>query len=133
MSRFLYGSSNVYRNFSRSSIGADHGLSLVECTKKAVFDAHISTLKISSGSLIVTAVLENFVMDACRGLRDEQVVLFSNQQITAHLETLANLVRDVPDAVALVSPLLHRRVPGWFRIYEKRTERIYFSLCLLPV
>jgi hypothetical protein len=63
MSRILYGSSNVYRNFSRSTLVADHGLVLVDCTKKALFDTHLASLgTLSSGSLIVTSVLENFIM-----------------------------------------------------------------------
>jgi hypothetical protein len=115
MSRILYGSSNVYRNFARSSLGQDHGLVLVECTRKTVFDAHSLSLgKLGSGSLIVTSVLENFVSDACRELKPEQVGLFANQQITAHVEAVGALVRDSPDSVALISPLLRRKSPGLF-------------------
>lgn len=115
MSRLLYGSSNVYRNFSRSTLGSDLGLVLVECTKKAVFDAHTTSLgKLGSGSIIVTSVLENFISDVCRDLKDEQVGLFANQQITAHVEAVGALVRDSPDSLVLISPLLFRKTPGLF-------------------
>ncbi len=113
MSRLLYGSSNVYRNFQRSTLTSDLGVALVECTRKVVFDTHSSALgKLDSGSLIVTSVLENFISDACRDLRPEAVGLFANQQITAHVESLASLVRESPDSVAVVSPLLLRNTPG---------------------
>ncbi len=124
MSKFLYGSSNVYRNFKRSSIGLDLGLTLVECTRKVVFDSHTASLgPLPSGSLIVTSVLENFVSDFCRDLDVGKVELFANQQITAHVETVAALIRDSPDSIAFISPLLRRRVPGdilYLKKYRKR-------------
>ena len=111
MSRLFYRSSNVYRNYSRSGHGLD--LTLVECTKTAVFDAHVVTLGVlEANSLIVTLVLENFVTEACLGLDVAEVGLFANQQITAHAETLADLLRESPTSVAYVSPLVDRRVPG---------------------
>ena len=115
MSRILYGSSNVYRNFSRSTLAADHGLVLVECTKKALFDTHLASLgTLTSGSLVVTSVLENFIMEVCRDLEPSEANLFARQQITAHVEAVASAVRDVADGVAVVSSLLHRQVPSEF-------------------
>ena len=115
MSRILYGSSNVYRNFSRSTLAADHGLVLIECTKKALFDTHLASLgTLTSGSLVVTSVLENFIMEVCRDLEPSEANLFARQQITAHVEAVASAVRDVADGVAVVSSLLHRRVPSEF-------------------
>jgi hypothetical protein len=116
MSRLIYGSSNVYRNFSRGTLGKDLGLTLVRCTKKAVFDSHVASIgELEPNSLIVTSVLANFVVDVCRDLNDEEVVLFANQQITAHVEALANLVRDSSGSLAFVVPLLSRRDPGIVR------------------
>jgi hypothetical protein len=113
MSRLLFGSSNVYRNFSKSSIGQDLGLTLVNCTKKTVFDARLATLgRPGAGSLFVTSVLENFVAEACLDLAAGEIDLFGNQQITAHVESLAALIRDSPDSVGLISPLVSRTVPG---------------------
>ena len=113
MSRLLYGSLNVYRHFSRPGHGID--LALVECTKKAVFDAHLVSLgKLEAGSLIVTSVLANFIVDACRGLDVAEVGLFGNQQITAHVETLADLLHDSSDCAAYVVPILDRKTPGLF-------------------
>ena len=121
MSRLFYGSSNVYRHYSRSGHGID--LSLVECTKKAVFDAHVITLGVlQPQSLIVLSVLENFISDACRGLDDSEVDLFANHQITAHVETITDLLRASPTSVAYVVPLLDRSVPGLFR-YALTKER----------
>ena len=115
MSRILYGSSNVYRNFSRSTLAADHGLVLVECTKKALFDTHLASMgTLTSGSLVVTSVLENFIMEVCRDLEPSEANLFARQQITAHVEAVASAVRDVADGVAVVSSLLHRQVPSEF-------------------
>ena len=115
MSRILYGSSNIYRNFSRSTLAADHGLVLVDCTKKALFDTHLASMgTLSSGSLIVTSVLENFIMDVCRDLEPSEANLFARQQITVHVEAMASAVRDVSDSVAIVSSLLRRRVPSKF-------------------
>ncbi len=119
MSKLIYGSSNVYRNFSRSPFPA-RGYCLVECTKKTVFDAHLATVgKISPNSVIVTSVLENFVADACRDLAVEETGLFANQQITTHVEAIANLIRDVPSASAFILPLLFRSVPGEFFMKQK--------------
>ena len=113
MSWLLFGSSNVYRNIQRSSIATDLKLSLVECTRKVVFDTHLAGLgKLADNSLIVTSVLENFVSDACRGLSAEEVGLFACQEITAHLETLASALRASPTSLGFVSPLLFRSVPG---------------------
>ncbi len=113
MSRLFYGSSNVYRNFARSTISSDHGLVLVECTRKAVFDSHITLQgRFQTGTIIVTSVLENFVVDVCRDLSDEQVTFFANQQITDHVEALAAVVKDVADSHAIVSPLLRRLTPS---------------------
>ena len=115
MSRILYGSSNVYRNFSRSTLAADHGLVLVECTKKALFDTHLASLgTLTSGSLVVMSVLENFIMEVCRDLEPSEANLFARQQITTHVEAVTSAVRDVADSVAVVSSLLHRRVPSEF-------------------
>ena len=118
MSRFLYGSSNVYRHFSRAAPGLGHDLVLVDCTRKAVFDAHVVSIgELPAGSLIVTSVLANFIVDGCKGLDVGEVALFANQQITAHLESLADLLRDSPDSVGIVVPPLQRYSPG---IYMKR-------------
>ena len=116
MSRFFYGSSNVYRHYSCPGHGID--LSLVQCTQKAVFDAHLATLgTVGSGSLIVTSVLENFVSTACRGLEDAEVELFANQQITAHVESLADVMRASPDSAGHIVPLFDRKIPGWCCIF----------------
>ena len=99
----------------RSTLAADHGLVLVDCTKKALFDSHLASLgTLTSGSLVVTTVLENFIMEVCRDLEPSEANLFARQQITAHVEAVASAVRDVADGVAVVSSLLHRRVPSEF-------------------
>ena len=126
MSRLLHGSSNVYQNFSRSTIGTDLNVVLVECTKKTMFDAHVTTLgSLSSGSLIVLSVLENFVSDFCRDLDVDAVGLFANQQITAHVESVAAMIWDSSESMAFISPLLGRRTPGelcfWYGM-GKRTD-----------
>lgn len=113
MSRFLYGSSNVYRHYSRASPGLGFDLTLVECTKKAVFDAHLLSLgKTGPGTLLVTSVLANFIVDACRGLEDSEAALFANQQITAHVDSLSSLIRENSEAICIVFPPLRRVVPG---------------------
>ena len=124
MSRLFYGSSNVYRFFPRvrSTLGLE--LELVQCTKKTVFDSHVASLgNLEAGSLIITSVLANFIVAGCQGLEANEVVLFANQQITAHVETLAGLLRDCPDASVFIVPPLLRVVPGMFRVMKlKRKE-----------
>ena len=121
MSRLFYGSSNVYRFYSRESFGLD--LELVQCTKKTVFDSHLGELnELAPGSLIVTCVLGNFISDACRGLSTDEVTLFANQQITAHVQVLADLVKDRPDVFAFVVPPFRRRVPGMFLFKEEKEK-----------
>jgi hypothetical protein len=113
MTRLIYGSSNVYRHYDRvkSSFGLD--LELVRCTKKTVFDSHTSAISLlSSGSIIVTSVLANFIVDACRGLDATKVPLFADQQLTAHVETLASLLRGSVGAQVVIVPPLRRKVPG---------------------
>jgi hypothetical protein len=117
MSRLFYGSSNVYRFYPslREELGLN--LDLVQCTKKTVFDAHISSLSSpQSGSVIVTSVLANLIVDACAGLAEGAVTLFANQQITAHLEALSNLLEGNDGSHIFVVPPLLRIVPG---IYER--------------
>jgi hypothetical protein len=113
MSRLIYGSSNVYRHFERARdrLGAD--FELVRCTKKTLFDSHTSSLgKLPPGSLVVSAVLANFIVDACLGLDSSKVPLFSGQQITAHVESLSLLLAENQDAKILIVPPLRRTVPG---------------------
>ena len=132
MSRLLYGSSNVYRNYSRSVLGSELGLELVQCTKKTLFDSHLTSLgSLASGSLIVTSVLENFVSEVCFGLDEAEVPLFAKQQITAHVETLATAIRTSLNSLAFISPLLGRRDPGkppTFPVFKK--EKLKFSFCI---
>ena len=134
MSRLFYGSSNVYRNYSRSLLGSDLGLALVQCTKKAVFDTHLASLgTLQAGSVIVTSVLENFITDVCRDLSNDEVGLFANQQVTAHVEALAAALRDVPDSHACITPLLNRLDPGKFLLSHERCKikhcirRLFFA------
>jgi hypothetical protein len=112
MSHFLYGSSNVYRHIKKTpGLGLD--LTLVECTKKTVFDAHLASLSgMTSGSLLVTSVLANFIVDACRDLEPAEIGLFANQQVTAHVDSLASIIRANPEAVCIIVPPLLRNVPG---------------------
>ena len=120
MSRLFYGSSNVYRFYSRETFG--HDLELVQCTKKTLFDSHIGELgPLAPGSLIVTSVLGNFISSACRGLEVSEVALFANQQISAHVEALADLVKDRPEVQAFVVPPFRRNIPGslFMKIKEK--------------
>jgi hypothetical protein len=113
MSRLIYGSSNVYRNFSRSALGSDLRLQLIQCTKKIVFDSHLGSLgKLDSGSLLVTSVLENFISDVCRDLPADEASHFANQQIAAHVEALASLACDSSGSSVFISPLLLRNAPG---------------------
>ena len=110
---YLYGSSNVYRFYKN---GVDCGLStlssltLVECTRQTVLDAHVSDL--ASPKFIVTSVLENFVCDACAG--GEGYELFGNQVITRHVEFLSDLVSKWPGLIVAIVPPILRSKPAWF-------------------
>ncbi len=88
-------------------------MALVECTKKAVFDAHLLSLgKTGPGTLLVTSVLANFIVDACRGLENPEVALFAKQQIKAYVDSLSSLIRENPVAICIIFPPLRRIVPG---------------------
>lgn len=118
MASILIGSSNIYRNFDRAIASgrfSGRDLQLVRCTKKAAFDAHLVTL--DSASLVITSVLENFISDVCSGVQDDEVQLFSHQQISAHVEELFGLVSRLPDVVVLIMPPLYRGTPAWFGPY----------------
>ncbi len=111
MSRLIYGSSNVYRHYSKAVFGLE--LELVRCTKKSLFDVHFTSIGVlPANSLIVTSVLSNFIVDACQGLDEPEVPLFANQQITAHIETLASLLRGSSNSHVYVVPPLRRTTPG---------------------
>ena len=112
---FLYGSSNVYRHYSRSvnrGLEVLASLELVECTRQTVLDAHIADLK--SPSFVVTSVLENFICDACTCENIEGFGLFGNQVITRHVELLADLVSKWPSLVVAIVPPKLRTAPDWF-------------------
>ena len=124
MSRLLYGSSNVYRHFSRISDSALSEFELIKCTKKVVFDTHLANLgTLEPGSIIVTSVLSNFIVDACQGLGDAEVPLFAGQQITAHVEALATVLRKCTDVKVFIVPPLLRKVPGLYVIARRETEK----------
>ena len=116
MSNLLFGSSNVYRNFARAvESGCLSDLTLVNCTRKTAFDAHLVTL--TDAKLVVTSVLENFIVEVCRGVSDDEVQLFARQQITAHVEDLFSLVSRSPTTSVLIHPPMYRSDPCWFGSY----------------
>jgi hypothetical protein len=115
MSNLLYGSSNVYRHYKSGlehGLFSSHPLQLIQCTKKTLFDAHVSSL--TGLNLMVTSVLENFIVDACAGVPDDEIPHFAHQQITAHVETIMAASVKFPEANFIVVPPLCRGVPGWF-------------------
>jgi len=119
MASYLFGSSNVYRSFSRAvEAGRFSGLDLqlIRCTKKTVFDSHIETLS-SNSKLVVTSILANFIVDVCTGIPDDEVQLFAHQQVTAHVETLLGLVSRDPLVNVIIVPPLYRSTPAWFGPY----------------
>jgi len=118
MANILYGSSNVYRHFSRATetgLFSGRDLQLIKCTKKAMFDAHLLTVQ--DPSLIMTSVLENFIVDVCTGIQDDEVQLFAHQQITAHVEALFDCVTRFDKVNVIISPPLFRSAPVWFGSY----------------
>jgi len=118
MANILFGSSNVYRNYAKaleSGLFSGRDFRLVRCTKKTVFDAHLAEL--TSASLVVTSVLENFISEVCKGVPDDEVLLFAHQQITAHVEALHQLVVRLPEVTVVVCPPMYRSVPSWFGSY----------------
>ena len=118
MSNFLIGSSNVYRHFTRAlglGLFAGRDLQLVKCTQKAVLDSHLATL--SSASLVVCSVLENFIVDVCSDVSDDEVQLFARQQITAFVEQLSGLVSRLPEVNVIIVPPKFRSNPPWFGSY----------------
>jgi hypothetical protein len=118
MANYLYGSSNVYRHFSRccgAGVFAGRDLQLVKCTKKTVLDAHLLTVE--SAGLVITSVLANFIVKICSGVTEEEVPLFANQQITAHVDSLLSLVNRIPSVNVIIVPPLFRSSPSWFGPY----------------
>ncbi len=79
MSNLLYGSSNVYRHFSRAT---ESGLWIVfrkrlsACSvHQTMFNAHLLTVE--SPVLVVSSVLENFIVAVCSDVPDDKVQLFA--------------------------------------------------------
>ncbi len=108
----------MYRNFARAlgfGLFAGRDLKLVQCTKKAVLDAQLATL--TSADLIVVSVLENFIVNACTGVSDEEVQLFGHQLITAVVDDLHRFVQRVPEVTVVVVPPMYRSTPPWFGSY----------------
>jgi hypothetical protein len=115
MSNLLYGSSNVYRHYKdglEQGLFGAHPLQLIQCTKRTMFDAHVSSL--TGLNLMVTSVLENFICDACVGVPDEEIPHFANQEITSHVEAIVAASLRFPEANFIVSPPFCRGIPGWF-------------------
>jgi lysophospholipase L1-like esterase len=118
MANFLFGSSNIYRNFARAvSSGCFSGrdMQLVQCTKKTVLDASLATM--TSATLVITSVLENFITEVCLGVPDDEIQHFAHQQITAHVDALLDLSNRLPDVVILIVPPSYRSSPVWFGSY----------------
>jgi len=118
MSNLLFGSSNICRHFDRAHASgrfAGRNLQLIRCTQKSVLDAHLVTL--TDARLIVTSVLENFIMDVCNGVGEDEVQLFAHQQITAHVEDLHSVIGRLPDLTVLIMPPMFRSTPSWYGPY----------------
>jgi hypothetical protein len=118
MANYLYGSSNVYRHFSRclgAGLFAGRDLQVVKCTRKTVLDASLVTLE--SAGLVVTSVLANFIVKICSDVTEEEVPLFANQQITAHVDALVSLINRLPSVNVIIVPPLFRSIPSWFGPY----------------
>lgn len=118
MVNLFFGSSNVYRNYSRAlglGLFAGRDLELVNCTKKTVLDARLVT--VNAPCLIVVSVLENFVVSVCSDVSEEEVQLFARQQVTAHVEELHNVAVRVPGVNIVISPPMFRSDPAWFGSY----------------
>jgi len=118
MVNLIIGLSNVYRNYTRAlGIGlfAGRELQLVNCTQKAVFEARLAT--IDSSGYILVSVLENFIVAACTGVTDEEVRLFSQQAITAFVDTVFTAVQRVQGLNVIVMPPMYRSSPLWFGPY----------------
>jgi hypothetical protein len=90
-------------------------LELIRCTKKAIFDAHFSAFP--EPDLILTSVLENFIVDMCLYGQDDEVQLFAHQQITAHVESLFDCVARYPRLNMIILPPLFRSHTAWFSTY----------------
>ena len=118
MVNLFFGSSNVYRNYTRAlGLGLFSGrdLELVNCTRKTVLDARLAL--INSPGLIVVSVLENFVVSVCSDVSEEEVQLFARQQVTAHVEELYNVTVRVPGVNVVISPPMFHSDPSWFGSY----------------
>ena len=118
MANFLFGSSNIYRNFARAvSSGCFSGrdMQLVHCTKKTILDASLATM--TSATLVITSVLENFISEVCLGVPDDEIQHFAHQQITAHVDALLDLSLRLPDVIVLIVPPSYRSNPVWFGSY----------------
>lgn len=87
----------------------------MRCTKKTVLDSHLATL--SSADLIVTSVLENFITDVCNGVAEDEVQLFARQQLTAHVDSLSDLVHRLSSLTVMICPPMYRSTPAWFGPY----------------
>jgi len=80
-----------------------------------VLDAHLLTVE--SAGLVITSVLANFIVKICSGVTEEEVPLFANQQITAHVDSLLSLVNRIPSVNVIIVPPLFRSSPSWFGPY----------------
>ena len=56
-------------------------------------------------------------MDVCTNVLDDKILLFANQQITAHVDELHCLVACLPDTLVLIIPPINCSTPAWFGLY----------------
>jgi hypothetical protein len=90
-----------------------HIYQVINCTKKAVFTSTLTQL--TNVNVLVTAVLSNFICDAC--LAGGDLAALANSEITSHVETLNVFSLSNPGTGILVAPPLPRSVPDWFSAY----------------
>ena len=93
-----------------SAVGRTY--TLVNCTKRAVFDSTLPTL--SDVSILVTSVLSNFISDACVG---NNFTRDAHREITDHVEALHRYSLTSPGTRIVVAPPLPRSSPDWFLAY----------------
>ena len=65
----------------------------------------------------MTAVLSNFLCDACGSVDPSQLVEAANAELSSHVSSLASYLRNHRQTRAVIVPTLPRLEPDWFNAY----------------
>ena len=127
MKTTLIGSSNVQRFFKKENF-ANSDIAMIKCTKYEMFKLKMAELESSTG-LTIISVIENFICDFFNpGPQDEaQFEKDFDLFMGDFAMTLDEAAKRLPETKFVISKMLYRATPEWFRTNFDELDEAYLK------